>query len=769
MTRRCAFFCAALLVWLGIAALPAWPDQTYREILCGVVLNGVAVSQGSVILKQDDTYWAALSEVRSWRLTVPISRRITHRGNVYVPLDGSLHIDHVSFDEPNQVLNIDASAAAFAPTTVDARRTRAAPPERGTGGFLNYDVHMFGAARSFASAGIFDANYAANGMVLTQSFDYQAGALQSHGIVRLSTTLRHDDLADRATWFLGDAVTGMSQLGLPVRFAGITWESNFSTDPGFITFPTPQLSLAATLPSLVDIYVNGIKEYSSQVQPGPVDIANLPVVTGQGQIQVTVKDILGNERHLTSSFYASNSLLKSGLSAFSYSAGFPREDYGLTSGTYGQFLMDGTWRHGFSESFTGEAHLETQGRLTMASLAGNWGLDDIGVLALGAAESTGQTAGGKLSFGYQQSDRGISIGAQIAEASKGFSTVGCILTCTEWTQQISGNVGLALGRRTTLGLGIVERSRPGQQTDEIASFNLSRSVASGQLSFIALDDQTAHAIDATLLYSVALGRRGSLISEATVDKSHASQSIDISERTPQPNEGFAYRLLAQSGSSAGFDANIEQWGRTGVIDTEVSNNGGGTAYSVDATGSMVNVDNGWYLAPRIDNSYALVELPGYPDVHVYVNGENEGRTDSRGRLLAASLQPYQTNYIRVESSDLPVAENIGEPQITAVPYYGSPVTAVFPVKPAGGVVLTVTGSDGLPLGTGAIVHTSDGQSSWPVGEDGELYLGGVRAGSTLSLSAQSSAGPCHFQVNIPKNTMTIPNLGSFVCIPDSRQ
>ena len=82
------------------------------------------------------------------------------------------------------------------------------------------------------------------------------------------------------------------------------------------------------MPSVVDVYVNNTLQGSSQVAPGPFELSNIPVPSGNGTVQLVVRDLLGREVVSEQNYYASSLLLRRGLHDFSYEAGFLRRDFG---------------------------------------------------------------------------------------------------------------------------------------------------------------------------------------------------------------------------------------------------------------------------------------------------------------------------------------------------------------------------------------------------------------------------------------------------------
>ncbi len=128
--------------------------------------------------------------------------------------------------------------------------------------------------------------------------------------------------------------------------------------PGYITYPTPSISGSAALPSTVDLLVNNRRQETSALQPGPFDLTNVPVVTGAGQMQLIVRDLLGRETVINQNYYLAPALLSPGLSDFSYEAGSLREQYGTRSNGYGAAFGAGTYRLGLTDALTAEVRGE---------------------------------------------------------------------------------------------------------------------------------------------------------------------------------------------------------------------------------------------------------------------------------------------------------------------------------------------------------------------------------------------------------------------------
>ncbi len=97
---------------------------------------------------------------------------------------------------------------------------------------------------------------------------------------RLDTTWTRDFPDRMATLRVGDSISTPGPWGRAVRFGGLQFGTNFSTQPMLVTTPLLAAQGEAVVPSTVDVFVNGRPIASEQVPPGPFSIDRLPVLTG---------------------------------------------------------------------------------------------------------------------------------------------------------------------------------------------------------------------------------------------------------------------------------------------------------------------------------------------------------------------------------------------------------------------------------------------------------------------------------------------------------
>ena len=127
-------------------------------------------------------------------------------------------------------------------------------------------------------------------------------------------------------------------------------------------------------------FVNNIKALSRRWRPVPSQISNLPLLSGGGTARVVMQDAAGREVEANLPFFISPTLLRQGLTDYTFEAGFPRLNYATQSNDYlGKPAASGGVRHGLYDWLTLEAHGEAGAGLLnagtglVASLA-SWGV-----------------------------------------------------------------------------------------------------------------------------------------------------------------------------------------------------------------------------------------------------------------------------------------------------------------------------------------------------------------------------------------------------------
>lgn len=734
-----------------------------KEDLYAITVNGEAVSDGTVVLRRGGSFLMSEGDLKSLRLIPPREGGTRYKGQIYYAL-GSFPGARVEVDQGKQELEITIPAALFKKTVIDEKISSAKKTSvSGSGLFLNYDLSLTGGTHSDnLLSGLFEAGAFNRFGAGTSSF-YAEDMAGGGGFIRLETAWFKDDPGKLRTFRFGDGITRAGSMGSSVRFGGVQVATNFSMDPGFIAYPAPSaIGGLANVPTTVDVLVNNVRSLSEKVPAGPFEIFNVPVVSGRGDIQLVVKDLLGREHVITLPYYFSPSLLKKGLSDYSYEAGFERENYSTESNDYGRFIASGTHRYGFTDAFTGEGHVELSEGRQFFSTAGVFLAPSLGVFSAGAALDHDGGWGGLGQAGYEYSGRRFNLGLNVKMATK--SGQGVSDTQNILKTQLQTHAGFAAGKLGNMSFSYTIQKFFGSGNAKIFTANFSRKLGPGTLNLSYIDTRNSgRAYTVTAFYVLAFGGNNSVMADSSLENGSWRAGLEFQKGASSSIPDYMWRLRAETGEGGErhYQGEVTRRGEFNVTDLELSDTAGETAYRAGISGGLAYMQGGLFASRTLGQSFALAEAEGFPGVRVYLNNLEAGKTDRKGYILLPDLNPYMENTLRIEESDLPIDAKIGSLQKTVAPSYGSGAFVKFDVKPYRSAIITITAADGKPLPAGTVLTGHNGQN-WFVAKNGEVYLTDLGEGKTF-FSAAYGDRKCRIEINIPHDLKDIPRLGTYIC------
>jgi outer membrane usher protein len=181
-----------------------------------------------------------------------------------------------------------------------------------------------------------------------------------------------------------------------------------------------------------------------------------------------------------------------------------------------------------------------------------------------------------------------------------------------------------------------------------------------------------------------------------------------------------------------------------------------------AQGGAVLVDGQVFASRKVQDSFALVEVPGYPDVGVGFQSSVLTRTNAQGKALVPRLQAYRSNSIRLDPSELPISAELDTIEMAVVPPSRSAVRVAFPVRSGRGALLRIVLDDGAPAPAGAELALAGDSKEFFVARRGEAFVTGLKEKNRLRLTWQGRH--CDFDVELPAGSAEeIPRIGPFTC------
>jgi outer membrane usher protein len=774
------------------AVLPELADTALAYVALKV--NGQELATDALILRRvrgGERIYLREAEVKAARLrVVALGGAVVQDGAIYYLVSGIEGL-RVVFDENAQALEIDAAPAFF--ETEQIQLGPAIPKtfrRTSSGGYLAYDT--------FAQRPIDGPGGSSAGAILEFGGFSPLGGL-SHGMVlrtdrsqrralRLDTTLTIDRPEDLVSWRIGDATSRSAAWGRSTRFAGVQYATNFGTQPSLITYPLNSASGQTNLPSVVDIYVNNVLTGTRQVPAGPFTISDVPALNGQGEVRLVVRDILGRERAFATPLYNSVALLREGLSDFSFQAGYLREAFGFENARYGRGFAAYLYRSGLSDRLTGEIAGEMGSRTVAFGLGAQWlwgrfgefsaqyalsrrmrsAVDLPAPLVVGSGDSLvvlpvsdgdGRSIGGT----WTRTTRVLTLAIQGRVTSVGFRPPTLADDVYLPRKELGALASIATGFGA-FSASYTNVERVGQESLALAQLTWSKSLREwGSISvssFLGLRAGSTRSV--TFGYVLPLGPRS--IANYNHVRSRRSGVNDIENRA-------SYQRSVPSGVGYGYRVDVSDLQRElvewtaqegyGVFQAAVSRIERNASARVSASGSITYLGGQLSVGRRVEDAFALVQVPGFEKVRVYLDNQEVGRTNARGNLFVPRLRPYQVNRLSIEQLDLPLSAEVVTLKLDTTPYFKSGEVVRFEVKDSASGVARFVDANGGAIPSGAIVTDLDTMQQFPVAERGEAFLTDLKELNRIRVSFLGKF--CILSFPFKRSDDPQPFLGVFTC------
>ncbi len=796
--------------------LAAWPRQCRRALhgryfaliagLCGtlpppaaavaanddtrlfeVFINGRTTNLQAEFAEHDKKLFATISDLHDLGLRTD---------GLHSGADGRVELDEISgltyvIDERHQVLRLtlgDRRRVAHK-VTRDAG-IHAAPlstPEFGA--VLNYQfdgTEVYGRAETETAL---DGRISTPWGVGATSWLVNTG-LPIRTLTRLDTNYTIEEPDTLRRWEVGDIISSGLSWTRPYRLGGLQVSSDFGVRPGLVTYPTPQLAGHADVPSTVDVLVDNVRQVSQSVDQGPFELNQAPVVTGANSVSLVVRDAAGHESVQSLDFYISPTLLAPGLATYSTEGGFLRPDYGLRSDRYTAAAVSGSVRYGMSRWFTAEAHAEGSRQVQM----GGAGLAvDIFNFAAGSVSVAGSAPdsgaggvnthgapGGQASFGLQRTGRWLDLSVSATFASRNFRDVPSTAVDLPPTFQAQAGIGISTRRFGAIRFALVEvNSRTafadladtsevtiGANRATIGSATYTRRLfGRAELAVNAYHDfEQRGTTGLTFGISIPFGPRRAASADVGLNANRLTTEVEADQAAYAPGE-LGWRGELSRDPSANDEGQVSYVTQPATVAAEVDHTGSNTGYRAEATGALVGTGRGVFFANRINDSYAVIDSGGVPNVGVLQENRPVGRTDANGLLLLPTLSGWQDNRISLDPGDLP-ADVTGDKLETMLRLPASSGAQVrFALHRGTAAVLKLVLADGRSVPVGSSATLGDDRPV-PVGHDGDVFLTTLKPHNVLHV--RMIGGACTALFDFEPVAGTLPELGPFTCVADPR-
>lgn len=753
-------------------------ENNLEESFANLWINDLDHNADIVLLKYNEQFYVECNELSNRNININNLLRLTSRNNFCLVSGDSIQSQ---FDSSIQAIKLTVPSTLFTSSS-NILETNTVPEKASFGGFINYDLtylnnrmdgEIDNSYNGLADLGIFKDYW-----IFRNSVAYQntpAGEFFN----RLSTNIDFEIPSNMTRLTLGDTTTVFNPLINSLRFAGLSWGTNYTERPNFIYWNTPALQGSARLPSTVDLYINGVSIYSQKVSPGEFNLQTGAQIQQAGNAQIVVEDVLGNRSVQSFPILVTNRLLRPDLSEYNISLGKLRYNYNIKSDDYRDFFSNFYYRRGLSNvttlgsNFLYSDKIQNLGLMWTQAISHYVVLDSIVQAShhdnqfnysygLSASKDFGRFSLGASS---KYTERNFKfLGDDLNEVSVypkfehliygGMSNVpvleniffnyaeqnyhkGSIITednfafLQEDRKTFSIGFNRRLGRKATLGLSYYNSF--GEERDASAILTFSYSFDDNKAIYFshATDDNT----------------------KLQFVKSNASQvGFEYEAGVNRRNEENFYNLKGRLKTNVG-DLNF--YHIEGEHDGESQ---------LNYRGGMVWLQNSLSFTKLVDNAFSIVSVGDYEDVDILRSLSVVNKTNKKGYAFIHDIIPYVNYDIGFDQNQLPIEDKI--------PYLSKKLTAFnqrgyiinFPVFHAKQVTVRPLDINNKTFIAGSELHIdNDGGEVYPISSDGTVTLYGLIPKTYNVKIKTNDSKTCSAQLMVTENPNTADKVVNLNC------
>lgn len=764
--KRLAAGCLAVMA----SSLAAGPALAADEILLlGVTINGRPTELIVEFIRRGAHLLTKASDLRELGL------KISADDDTLVEVDGLPGVT-AQIDDLRQEIALTVASDALIPKVYATRQRRALPPVSPATWGLVANYRLSGNYVDGGAGASLDPD-----LRLSTPFGTLSGAativLQSGArtpeVIRGDVTWALSSADKMRTWRAGDLTTGALGWSRAVHLAGVQVASDFATRPDIIPIALPNFSGQVTVPSTLQVLVNGVSNFSQSLQPGPFELRSLPITIGTGDVVVALEDATGQRRLIALPFFSSPQLVAPGLTSYSLEFGLVRKGSGSSGSVYAGWAGSAVVRKGLTDWLTVEAHGEATSRIVMSGGGATVRLGGLGALNLAAAASyasrvglalgeDGQltpvsapvatahpaAVGGLVAAQFEAGSRALSLQLGATMASSTYRDIGT--DYGEGVAKYSLNAGISLRMRhlgsfnlNWIGASSIAR-RPKTPFDPATGSRRALLNAGYTVSFKQdlLFRVTGVRDFAQQTWGIGLNLTknfGAAQASAGYDHSNGIGSYTFSVLKPAFNPGeFGGSFINQEGERARRIATLNYRGAVASGSIEAAQSGRAVGMRGTVFGALVLTASGLDFTNSVYDSYALVKTGGIGGIPVMYENRPVGLTRSNGTLMVPYLRGFDSNRLSIDTINLPADVEADHSEMFVRPQSNSGTVVDFGLRRSMAALVKLHDASGKPLPLGAAVKLSTGIDA-VVGNDGNVYLTGLAKENALTAELSDGA------------------------------
>lgn len=747
--------------------------ESMGDLLLNIIVNGQDHNNIQEVVQKDGVFYFTKTQFTDSGLVA--------KKNPEIETDGLISLNNIEgcswhLDENAQALFITVPVESQIPQQLN---THNLPPKKNpfqsnTGAVFNYNsefTHSAGENSNSISAELrlFDKH----GVLSNNATKTQNAYI--HKTVRLNSTYKISDLGTMRTWNTGDYINSGFAWTRPVRMIGMQMTTNFGLRPDLVTYPRPGIRGEVAVPSSLDIYVNGIHQMSTQAEPGPFEVNQLPVTDGGGEVSMVIKDASGRKNIQNLRFYTSNTLLQKDLESLSFEVGSVRRQYASRSNDYAGGAASASYRRGITSWLTMESHLEASEKVAMGGFGTHLLVDDFGVLSASLAVGGSlQKNGSQYGLSFSRNVHELSYGFSLLKADSRFYDLAAAYGEGTPGTTLRINMGFPIAGKGSLGLVYAQRlvnyyNDYNYESERVQTSTLSATYSTS-LPFLSafgyitlLHDFNYHNNSAVFLgFSMPLGQKTMVSMSTNISGGSSNQSLQANHSAVQKGD-VSWNLTEQNGSSSMQSAGLEYESHFGLMGAQFEQGASGQSLRTTLRGAITEIDGHVFATNTIQDSFALVDTNGLSGIEVFQENRSVGKTDKEGLLFIGDLRSYELNHLSINPNDVPMDVSLETDTVDITPKEQSGVLVKFPIHQTRGATLRLVDEHHIPIPLGSMATLINSRLKAMVGYDGMTYFDELVEHSKLKVTIDGRPD-CYVNFDYRPKVGSLQEIGPLICI-----
>ncbi len=758
------------------------PDIEADTVILNFVLNQEPKGELFAKITSNGDYLVKAEDLKAMGFRDPVGETWRIDDEIYVSIRSMPKVEFV-FNEKDLSIEITASPELLPKREIDflsSRHPKVFFP-KGNSAFLNYRLNYSDSNNSDPSEQMTNQLGIRLGEVLLMSDSSFTRTANDERFVRLMSNLTYDRQFDMQRLVVGDQFAASGELGSSVNIGGIGFSKVYRMNPYFSKNPLLTLSGLISLPSEVEIYLNGVRIRREKLSPGEFELKNISYYGGAGDVEVVIRDAFGRVERIKFPFYFTDMLLKKGLYEYSYNLGVLRNAFGTESDQYGDTVFSGFQRYGLTDSLT--VGFRAEGEASRFYNIGPqlaYNIDNKGIATLSLSKSAGDSEhrGDAWSFTYGFQKRNITARLLARGFSENYSILGTG-NITEKTKVEQGaGIGYGFGAIGNISVDLSTTKKYSGVDKQVATVSFSKNISrflSGSITYKNILEQDSNN---EIFLGLNYNTDGDISVAGNYHKSRVEDTILLQAQKNLPvGVGSGYRATlekreTESSSSYIFNPVLQYNEKYGLYEGEYRGNYNNDTdvrddyYQLSASGAVVYAGNTFGLMRPVNDSFGLVQVGQLSGIRVLHGGEEVGSTGSNGKLFVPNLGSYYDNAISIDDKGIGMDYNIPEVQKYVSPSFRSGVLIDFAVskfQAVTGKLHIITDGKKEPVEFYEVtVLEGEKEINFPTGKDGEFYLENLKSGDYRAEFSYKGS-QCSFMFKMPASEDPIVDIGEVVC------